>query len=89
VKQTQLVRRATRPCDSDADRFPFAWRRGRRLWSKLRQPALPGRGRPISAKLPAGRHTVTLTNDEFKIRRQLTVQIAANEIVRRKLDFAR
>jgi hypothetical protein len=44
---------------------------------------------PLSVKLKAGKHTVVLTNQEFKIRRDLPVQIMPNETLRKKLDFAR
>jgi hypothetical protein len=43
---------------------------------------------PLSIKLPAGKHTVVLTNPEFKIRRTLPVSIAPDETVRKRLDFA-
>jgi hypothetical protein len=43
---------------------------------------------PVSMKLPAGKHTVVLTNPEFKINRSLSVMIMPNETVRKKLDFA-
>jgi hypothetical protein len=42
---------------------------------------------PISVKLPAGRHTVVLSNPEFKINRTIGVVIAPNETVRKRLDF--
>src|SRR5262249_23707873 len=34
---------------------------------------------PLNLKLAAGPHTVVLTNNEYKIRRQITVRIAPNE----------
>jgi hypothetical protein len=43
---------------------------------------------PINVKLPAGHHTLTLTNPDFHIKRQLSVTIAPNETVRKKLDFS-
>jgi hypothetical protein len=43
---------------------------------------------PVSVKLPAGKHTVVLTNPEFKISRTLPVMILPNETLRKKLDFA-
>jgi hypothetical protein len=43
---------------------------------------------PVSVKLPAGRHTVLLTNPEFNINRTLPVVIAPNETLRKRLDFA-
>ncbi len=43
---------------------------------------------PVSAKLPAGKHVVVLTNPEFKITRTLPVFIPPNETVRKRLDFA-
>jgi serine/threonine protein kinase len=42
---------------------------------------------PLSLKLPAGKHTVVLTNPEFKISRTLPVMVLPNETVRKKLDF--
>jgi hypothetical protein len=42
---------------------------------------------PVSLKLPAGKHTVVLTNPEFKINRSLSVLVLPNETVRKKLDF--
>jgi serine/threonine protein kinase len=43
---------------------------------------------PISVKLPAGRHTVVLSNPEFKISRSLPITIVPNETLRKRLDFA-
>jgi hypothetical protein len=43
---------------------------------------------PVSAKVPAGKHTVVLTNPEFKISRTLSVMVMPNETVRKRLDFA-
>ena len=43
---------------------------------------------PLSLKLPAGKHTVQLSNPEFKITRSLNVLILPNETLRKKLDFA-
>ncbi|HZS40032.1 MAG TPA: serine/threonine-protein kinase [Polyangia bacterium] len=42
---------------------------------------------PVSLKLPAGKHTVVLTNPEFKINRSISVMVLPNETVRKKLDF--
>jgi serine/threonine protein kinase len=42
---------------------------------------------PLNLTLPAGKHAVTLTNPDYKIRRQISVTIAPNEAVRKKLDF--
>jgi tRNA A-37 threonylcarbamoyl transferase component Bud32 len=42
---------------------------------------------PISVKLPAGKHTVVLTNPEFKINRSLPVMIMPNETNRKRFDF--
>jgi hypothetical protein len=42
---------------------------------------------PVNLKLSAGRHTVTLSNPEFHVRRQIAVMVKANEAVRKKLDF--
>jgi hypothetical protein len=43
---------------------------------------------PIDVKLAAGRHTLTLTNPDFHIKRQLSVTVTPNETVRKKLDFS-
>jgi hypothetical protein len=43
---------------------------------------------PLSVKLPAGKHTVVLTNSEFNIRRTLPVTIVPDETLRKRLDFA-
>jgi hypothetical protein len=43
---------------------------------------------PVSAKLPAGKHVVLLTNPEFKISRTLPVTVMPGETLRKKLDFA-
>jgi serine/threonine protein kinase len=42
---------------------------------------------PINIKLPAGKHTVVLTNPEFKINRSLPVMIMPNEVNRKRFDF--
>jgi serine/threonine protein kinase len=42
---------------------------------------------PLSVKLPAGKHTVLLTNPEFKIKRTLPVTISPDETVRKRLEF--
>jgi serine/threonine-protein kinase len=42
---------------------------------------------PISVKLPAGKHTVVLTNPEFKINRTTPVMILPNETNRKRFDF--
>ena len=43
---------------------------------------------PVSVKLPAGKHTVLLSNPEFKISRSLPVMILPNETTRKRLEFA-
>jgi len=43
---------------------------------------------PLSLKLKAGAHDVVLANPEYKIRRSLSVDIEANQTVRKSLDFA-
>jgi serine/threonine protein kinase len=43
---------------------------------------------PLNLKVPAGKHTVVLSNPEFKISRTLSVMVMPNETVRKKLDFA-
>jgi serine/threonine protein kinase len=42
---------------------------------------------PLSLTLPAGKHTILLSNPEYKVKRQLSVSIAPGETVRKKLDF--
>jgi tRNA A-37 threonylcarbamoyl transferase component Bud32 len=42
---------------------------------------------PIRVTLPAGKHTVVLTNPEFKINRTMPVMILPNETLRKRLDF--
>jgi serine/threonine protein kinase len=42
---------------------------------------------PISLTVPAGKHSVTLSNPDYKIKRQLSVTVMPNETVRKKLDF--
>jgi serine/threonine protein kinase len=42
---------------------------------------------PLSLTLPAGKHAVTLSNPDYKIKRQLSVTVMPNETVRKKLDF--
>jgi hypothetical protein len=43
---------------------------------------------PLSLKLKAGAHDIVLANPEYKIRRSLSVDIEANQTVRKSLDFA-
>ena len=50
--------------------------------SKKRRPRTP-----VSVKLPAGKHTVVLTNPEFKISRTLPVVVLPNQTTRKRLDF--
>jgi hypothetical protein len=42
---------------------------------------------PLTTKLAAGNHVLMLTNNEFHVRRTLTVTIEANQVLRKKLDF--
>jgi serine/threonine protein kinase len=42
---------------------------------------------PISLTLKAGPHKVLLTNPEFKIRREATIVLQSDQIVRKKFDF--
>jgi serine/threonine protein kinase len=42
---------------------------------------------PVRVKLPAGKHTVVLTNPEFKINRTLPVMILPNETTKKSLNF--
>jgi hypothetical protein len=42
---------------------------------------------PVSVKLRAGKHTVVLSNPEFKISRTLPVLIMPNQTLRKRLDF--
>jgi len=38
-------------------------------------------------KIAAGKHTITLVNSRFNINRQVTVDVPANETVRKKFEF--
>ncbi|HEY2746925.1 MAG TPA: PEGA domain-containing protein, partial [Polyangia bacterium] len=42
---------------------------------------------PVSVKLQAGKHTVLLSNPEFKINRSLPVMILPNETTRKRFEF--
>ncbi len=42
---------------------------------------------PLKLTLPAGKHTVVLSNPEFKITRSLSIMIQPGETLRKKLDF--
>jgi serine/threonine protein kinase len=42
---------------------------------------------PLTVTLPAGPHTVVLTNAEFKVKRSLSISIAPNATLRKRLDF--
>ena len=42
---------------------------------------------PLRVTLQAGKHTVLLSNPEFKINRSMPVMILPNETLRKKLDF--
>jgi hypothetical protein len=57
-------------------------------WCNVRVDGVDKGPTPLSLKLPAGRHTVLLSNPEFHITRTLTVNVEANETVRKRLDFA-
>jgi serine/threonine protein kinase len=56
-------------------------------WCTVSVDGAPRGQTPLSLKLPAGRHTVVLDNPEFKIHRQISVTVAPDETVRKKLDF--
>jgi hypothetical protein len=43
---------------------------------------------PVRLQLPAGPHTVVLSNPEFHIQRTLPVELKPGETLRKKLDFA-
>ncbi len=42
---------------------------------------------PLTITLPAGQHTIGLTNPEFKVKRVLSVAIEPNATTRKRLDF--
>ena len=56
-------------------------------WCNVRVDGADKGPTPLTLKLPAGRHTVVLTNSEFKINRTLPVTILPNQTVRKRLDF--
>ncbi len=43
---------------------------------------------PLEIKLPAGQHSVLLSNPEFHIKREMAVDIKAGATVRKRFDFA-
>jgi serine/threonine protein kinase len=57
-------------------------------WCNVRVDGVDRGPTPVSLKLPAGKHTLVLTNPEFKINRTVAVPIAPNETARKKFDFA-
>ncbi len=42
---------------------------------------------PLGVELPAGTHTMLVTNPEFSIKRTISISIKGGEILRKKLDF--
>jgi hypothetical protein len=56
-------------------------------WCNVKVDGVDKGPTPINLKLPAGKHTVVLTNPEFKINRSLPVMIMPNEINRKRYDF--
>ena len=56
-------------------------------WCNVRIDGVDKGPTPLSVKLPAGKHTVVLTNPEFKISRTLPVMIMPNETIRKRYDF--
>jgi tRNA A-37 threonylcarbamoyl transferase component Bud32 len=56
-------------------------------WCNVKVDGVDRGPTPVSVKLPAGKHTVVLSNPEFKINRTLPVLILPNETTRRRLDF--
>ena len=56
-------------------------------WCNVRIDGVDKGPTPINVKLPAGKHTVVLTNPEFKINRSLPVMIMPNETNRKRYDF--
>jgi hypothetical protein len=42
---------------------------------------------PLNLTLSAGNHTLVLTNPDYKVRRQISVNIAPGETLHKKLDF--
>ncbi|MGZ3443866.1 MAG: PEGA domain-containing protein, partial [Polyangia bacterium] len=57
-------------------------------WCNVKVDGVDKGPTPVSMKLPAGKHTVLLSNPEFKISRTLPVMILPNETTRKRLDFA-
>jgi tRNA A-37 threonylcarbamoyl transferase component Bud32 len=57
-------------------------------WCNVKVDGVDKGPTPVSVKLPAGKHTVMLSNPEFKISRTLPVMILPNETTRKRLDFA-
>jgi serine/threonine-protein kinase len=57
-------------------------------WCNVSIDGKPQGTTPISVKVAAGAHEVTLTNNEFHISRMLSVDVDAGQTVRKKLDFA-
>jgi len=43
---------------------------------------------PLTLKLPAGTHTVVLSNPEFHVRRTLSVEVQEGRTLRKMLDFS-
>ncbi|HEY1585455.1 MAG TPA: protein kinase, partial [Polyangia bacterium] len=56
-------------------------------WCNVRIDGVDKGPTPINVKLPAGKHTVVLSNPEFKINRSLPVMIMPNETNRKRYDF--
>jgi serine/threonine protein kinase len=57
-------------------------------WCNVRIDGVDKGPTPLSVKLPAGKHTVVLTNPEFKITRTLPVLVLPNDTIRKRLDFS-
>ena len=56
-------------------------------WCNVRIDGVDKGPTPINVKLPAGKHTVVLSNPEFKINRSLPVMIMPNETNRKRYEF--
>jgi serine/threonine-protein kinase len=57
-------------------------------WCNVRIDGVDKGPTPINLKLAAGRHSVVLSNPEFKINRKLPVVILPDQTTRKRLDFA-
>lgn len=42
---------------------------------------------PLTTKLPAGTHTVVLSNSEFHVKRTVTLTVLPDQTLRKRYDF--